>query len=201
MRPRLLLASFALFALVLACLSACSPAESVTAEPAAESRQTLGSSVFRVVPLAWHSDDAWIVDAPDATVVRRAPCGEPEPDISVWTQDIDAASLPHGARLLAATLSIAPCDAARSWLPDNPPVAAVNLVDSFGQITHVASAQDTSPSVADYAIPHRIWIGAAALPVIDRSAHRVVLRLENEYGADALAGMRILGLRIQYETP
>jgi hypothetical protein len=184
---------------------ACSSAEPIAPESADnETRahtEALSASITRTVPLAWHSNDDWIADT-NGGVVRRVPCGQAEPDLATWSQDIDAATLPHGARLEALWLSIAPCDGDRSALPGNMPVLAANLVDSEGVIVATLGAiQDQSQTTAEYTAAHRIMLPVFALQPLDRALHRVVVRFENEYAVDALSGMRIVGMRVRYAPP
>lgn len=191
-----------LLTMLCATMLACSPSETIAPEPVETMHAALAPAVTRIVPLAWHPNPDWIVDANNGTAARAVPCGQSEPNIATWTQDIDAASLPHGARLEAAWLSIAPCDAMRSVLPDNLPVFAVSLVAPDGiVVSSLGAAQDQSQTPAEYAAPHRIFLSTFSSPPIDRSNYRVVVRMENEYGFDALSGMKITGLRVRYTPP
>lgn len=193
---------FPILLMLCAAVLACSSSETIAPEPVDTTRAALAPAITRLVPLAWHPNPDWAVDTNDGTAARTVPCGQSEPHIATWTQDIDAASLPHGARLQAVWLSIAPCDAARSALPDNLPVFAVDLIAPDGiAASSLGTAQDQSQTPSEYATPHRIFLSTFSSPPIDRVNFRVVARMENEYGNDALSGMRITGLRVRYTPP
>lgn len=161
----------------------------------------IGEYAERVVPLVWMPSPDWTVDGPVGGIRRTRDCGMSEPDISTLIIEIDEGSLPHGKQLVGGAVHIDPCDGPRTpYLPDNRLVMSFDII-GFDGIPYISSGgvQDQSLTVGQYVEPHDVELRTTDMPQIDRTHQRMLFRIENEFGLDALGGMRVLGVKIFYK--
>lgn len=193
-----------LLTLAIAALTACQPQEQTgVAEHTLLSPGAPPSSagyVERLVPLRWQPSDGWTQVDYLGNPGRTRACGLDEPDIATFVLELDEGSLPHGATLTGGAIFVAPCDAPRAALPDNRLVFAFDIVDFSGKPTYSSGGmQDQSQTVAEYVKPHEVALTTTDMPPLNRELERMLLRVENEYGLDALGGMKILGAKIWFK--
>lgn len=101
---------------------------------------------------------------------------------------------PHGSVLTAFAVLLQP-SGGHGGLPANLPALLVykrNL--TTGGTTNVATATDSSASVAAYQAVHTVT-ASGFTETIDRATYGYFARISNEFGVDALVGLTILGAK------
>jgi hypothetical protein len=187
-------------------LASCASEDPGDSEPVDTAELAANPTVTRYLPLHWiYGPKDWIVDPAIGTVRSATPCGEPETSDRIIGIEVDPTVVPDGARITTYRVFVAPCAKNRkiNSLPDNRPGIGMRLIDVFGNISSSAWGGGDASTAAGYLNPHDIL--APQQPnvpfYVDRRCCRLVLIFENEYGEDAMGGMKITSAEVTFEPP